>query len=278
MSTGLWHASHPLQLRTVKVVGTGNLSLAVVDTLLTLLEVVTVVTTICIDGLVVEFKDNGTDTIKEVTVMGDHQQCLVAAIEESLEPLNHLEVEMVRRFVKNQQVWFSDEYICQSHTLLLTTTELAHRLLQVTDLQLSENLFGFQHTFLVALMIETCIKDTLLRIEGWRLLKHTDSQVTTEDDLTVVVALHTRENRKQSRLSSTILCYQSHLLPFGYGETDVAEQYKRAKRLRQLLYIKIRSVLCHSLFVYGLQFISLPCLFVQCNPAPRLGLYVSQPR
>jgi hypothetical protein len=24
---------------------------------------------------------------------------------------------MVRRLVKNQQVWFGDEYICQSHTL-----------------------------------------------------------------------------------------------------------------------------------------------------------------
>ena len=237
MSTGLRHASHPLQFRAVEVVGTGDLCPAVVDTLLALLEVVTVVAPIGIDGLVVEFEDDGTDTVEEKAVVGDHQQRLIAPAEETLQPLDHLKVEVVRRLVEDQQVGLGDEHIGQCHALLLSARELSHRLLQVADLQLGEDLLGFQHLLLISLMIEASIEYTLGRIEDGRLFEHTHPQVTTEDDVSRVVALHTGEDGKQRRFARTVLCDQSHLLPFGDGEADVAEQYQRAERLRQLLHV-----------------------------------------
>ena len=237
MSTGLRHPSHPLQLRAVEIVGTGDLCPAVVDTLLTLLKVVTVVAPIGIDGLVVEFEDDGAYTVEEEPVVGDHQQRLIAPAKETLQPLDHLKVEVVRRLVEDQQVGLGDEHVGQCHALLLSARELSHRLLQVADLQLGEDLLGFQHLLLISLMIEAGIEDTLGGIEDGRLFEHTHPQVTTEDDVSRVVTLHTGEDGKQRRLARTVLRDQSHLLPFSDGEADVVEQYQRAERLRQLLHV-----------------------------------------
>ena len=73
MTTGLWHATHPLQFGAVEVVGSGNLSPTVIDSLLSFLEIITVIAAIGVDGLVVEFEDDGAYTIEEETVVGDHE-------------------------------------------------------------------------------------------------------------------------------------------------------------------------------------------------------------
>ena len=58
VSAGLWHATHPFQLRAIEVVGPGYLCPAVVEALLSLLQIIAVVATIGIDGLVVEFQNH----------------------------------------------------------------------------------------------------------------------------------------------------------------------------------------------------------------------------
>ena len=60
--------------------------------------------------------------------MGDHEERLIAATEESFEPLNHLEVEVVGGLVEDEQLGFSDEYVGKCHTLALAARELRHGL------------------------------------------------------------------------------------------------------------------------------------------------------
>ena len=183
MSTCLWHASHPFQFRAIEVVGSCYLCLAVVYAFLAFLQIVAVVAPIGVDGLVVEFEDDRADAIEEESVVGHHQQRLVAPAEKSLQPLYHLKVEMVRRLVEYQQVGIGNQHIGQSHAFLLSATQLPHRLLQVTDLQLGENLLGLEHLLRVALVVETGIEHTLAGVEHRTLFEHAHAQITTEDDL-----------------------------------------------------------------------------------------------
>ena len=129
VAAGLWHATHPLQFRTIEVVRTSYLRPAVVNTFLTFLQIVGVVAAIGIDGAVVQFKNDRANAVEEVAVVGHHQQRLVAARQKALQPLYHLQVEVVRRLVENQEVGFGNQHVGQCHTFLLSARELSHRLL-----------------------------------------------------------------------------------------------------------------------------------------------------
>ena len=129
MSSCLRHTAHPLQLCTIQVVSPGYLSTTIVDTFLALLKIIAIVTTISIYGLIIKLYNYRTNAIKEETIVSNHQQGLVATIKESLQPLNHLKIQVVGRLIKDKQIRISYKYICQSNTFLLTTTKLAHRLL-----------------------------------------------------------------------------------------------------------------------------------------------------
>ena len=63
MSPGLWHTAHPFQFCTVEVVGTGYLRPFIIDALLSFFQIIRVVAPIGIDGLIVEFKDDGAHTV-----------------------------------------------------------------------------------------------------------------------------------------------------------------------------------------------------------------------
>ena len=183
--------------------------------------------------------------------MGDHQQRLVATLQKAFEPLNHLQVKVVGRLVKYQEVRLRDKHIGQRHTLLLATAELSYRLVQVTYLQLGQNLLGLQHFLGVPLMVKTGVEHALLRIKDGTLLKHTHTDVAPVDDIAGVIALLTGQYGEQRRLARTVLGNQSHMLPFSNREADVVKQHKRAEGLRQSLNVKKRCVLSH--------FLSEPC-------------------
>ena len=99
MSSGLWHPSHPFQFRAIKVVGTSDLGPFIIDALLPLFQIITVVAPIGIDSLIIEFKDDRAYTIQEETVVGHHQEGLIPPPQIALQPLNHLQIEMICRLV-----------------------------------------------------------------------------------------------------------------------------------------------------------------------------------
>ena len=70
--------------------------------------------------LIIEFKDDRTDTVKEKTVVGNHQQRLASSAEVAFEPLYHFEVEMIGGLIEYQQIWLCEQHVGQRHTLLLS--------------------------------------------------------------------------------------------------------------------------------------------------------------
>ena len=129
--------------------------------------------------------------------MRHHQECLITSIQKSLQPFYHLQIQMVCRLIENQQIRVGNQHIGQSHSFLLTATQLSHGLLQIFDFQLRQNLFSFQHLFFFALVVETSIQHTFRRIEDGRLFQHAYTQIAAEDNLTRIIAFFTREHRQQ---------------------------------------------------------------------------------
>ena len=121
MTSGLRHPSHPVEFRPVEVRGPRNLSPSHFEALGTMFEEVGIVALIGVNRLFVEFKNDGTNTIEEVAVVCDHQERDIRAREIVLEPLNHLQVEVVRRLVKDEQVRLHDERIGEGDTLQLAS-------------------------------------------------------------------------------------------------------------------------------------------------------------
>ena len=268
MTTGLRHAAHPLQLGAIQIVGTGYLGSSGVDALLPFLQIVSVIATIGIEGMTVELDDDGAHTVEEESVVGHHEQRPVASGQIALQPLYHLQVEMVGGLVEYQQVGLHQQHVGQRHSLLLTATQLSHRLLQIANLQLRQHLLGLQQFLLLVLMIEAGFEHRLRRVEAGRLLQIADGQVAAEHDAAPVARLLASQHRQQRRLARAVASYQPHPLPLGNAEADVAEQPERAERFRHALHVNVWGILSHS--ILGLS--------ARCSQAPRHGPAVSQRR
>ena len=169
--------------------------------------------------------------------MGDHEQRLVAAAQESLQPLYHFQVEVVGRLVEYQEFGVGDEHVGQRHALLLSAAQLAHGLAEVDYFQLRQYLLGLEHFFWVVLVVEAGVEHALFGVEAGRLLQQPHAYVAPVDDVARVVALLARQDAEQRRLARAVLGHQAHALALGYREADVLEQGERAKRLGELLYV-----------------------------------------
>ena len=119
MSSGLRHSSHPVEFRPVEVRCPSHLSPSHFQALFTMFEEVGIVALIGVDRFFIELEDDGTDAVEEVAVVRDHQEGDVGAREIVLEPLYHLKVEVVRRFIKDEEVGLHDKRIGEGDTLQL---------------------------------------------------------------------------------------------------------------------------------------------------------------
>ena len=142
MAAGLRHPSHPLQLRAIQVVGTGNFRIGRLDALLTFFQVITVISFIRIQLAVVYLYDFRTYPVQEITVVRHHEQTQASTVQVFLQPLGHVQVEVVGRLVQNQQVRFRNQHIGQGHPLQLSAGQVSDFLGKVADFQLRENLLG----------------------------------------------------------------------------------------------------------------------------------------
>ena len=235
MASCLGLSAHPFQFPPIEVVGAGNLRTGVVDTFLMLVKIIRIVAAIGIDGAVVEFQDNGANSVEEETVVSDHQERAVASVQIAFQPLNHFKVEMVGGLVENDEVGLRNQHIGQGYPLLLASRELSHGLVKVLDFQLGKYLLGLQYLLGLSLMVETGIEHALFGVENGCLLEHSHTQIAPVDNLSVVVAFLSRKDRKQGRLSRSVLGNESHLLSFGYRERDILEQHLGAERFRKVL-------------------------------------------
>ena len=111
MTSGLRHSAHPLQFPSVQVVGPHDFSPCIVDAFLPFLQIIRIVATVSIDGTVVQLQNQVTHLVQEITVVCHHQQCFVPSCQITLQPFNHLQIEMVRGLVENQQVGFCNQHV-----------------------------------------------------------------------------------------------------------------------------------------------------------------------
>ena len=60
--------------------------------------------------------------------------------EVALQPFDHVQIEVIGRFVQKQQFRIADERTCQSDTLKLPTGEIVRGAVQIVQMQTGENL------------------------------------------------------------------------------------------------------------------------------------------
>ena len=94
-----------------------------------------------------EFGDFCGNALKEIAVMGHHNNAAGEGDELLLQPCGHFAVQMVGRLVQNQHVRRLQQCRCQCHALALTAGENAHIPVGVVDAELIEhgNSFVFMH-------------------------------------------------------------------------------------------------------------------------------------
>ena len=80
------------------------------------------------DRLVVDVGDVRADVVQEVAVVRDDDQRAVVAVEEVLQPVDRVQVEVVRRLVEQQRRRVAEERLRQQHPHLLSALQLRHRL------------------------------------------------------------------------------------------------------------------------------------------------------
>ena len=140
MGSGLWLAAHPVQFGTQQVACSLHLDVLRFNTLGTFLQVVIVVAAIGEDAVLVHLQDAVADVVQEIAVVGHHQQGHTAALQVVLQPLDHVDVEVVGRLVENKHLRLVNQESCQGDALHLATAQLFDGLVIVCNLELSKNL------------------------------------------------------------------------------------------------------------------------------------------
>ena len=105
----LWLTAHPVKLGAQQVAGTFHLHVLCLDAFGTLLQVVIVVTAIGEDAVLIHLQDAVADVVQEVAVVGYHQQGHTAALQVVLQPLDHVDVEVVGGLVEDEHLGLIDE-------------------------------------------------------------------------------------------------------------------------------------------------------------------------
>ena len=250
VTASLRHTAHPVELGTVEIRRPSHFCPRHLQPLGTFLEVIGIVAMIGIDGLFVELKDDGADAVEEVAVVRHHEQRDVGAREVVLEPLYHLQVEVVRRLVEDEQVGLHDERVGKSHALQLSAGKLRERLVELRDEELREDglgtvlvvpgllllhavqdvlqalLTGGCHAGLVladevrrlVAVPEACLDDGQVKGIVGSLLQVADAKVIPEDDLPLVCLVLAAKDVQQRTLARAVLGDEPHFLSLAYAE------------------------------------------------------------
>ena len=235
MTASLRLTAHPVQLSAIEILGMLDFCTQIIHALLSLFQVVNIVSTIGVDGLIVKLQDGITYLIQEETVVRYHEDGLVATVQITLQPLYHLQIKVVGRLIKHQKVRLIYQYIGESHTLLLSTTQLSHRLVHIRDMQLCEDLLCLEHLFRIILMIEAGFQHAFLWIKLRRLFQIAHLQVASIDDITTLMSLLIHEHRHQCRFARAIACHESHFLSFSNREGDFIKKNLSSKAFGEVL-------------------------------------------
>ena len=261
--SGLRLAAHPVQLLAEEVRGALHFGILCLDAFGAFLQIIIIVSFIRIDLLAVNLENLVADAVEEVAVVRYHQQTDIRPAQVALEPFGHLEVEVVRRLVEDNQLRVGNQDIRQRNPFQLPAGELPDTLLEVVNLQLSKDLlrplliipslegihadqqilepplvapfhrllvFGNEAHRLV-LGIETRLEDGHLLGITRSLLQIADAQIVAEDHRAAVVVLLPSDDVQERRLPAPIFGDKPNLLSLLNAEGNILEEHQVAEAL-----------------------------------------------
>ena len=86
----------------------------------------------------INFQNIIANLIEEITVVGYHKKGDTCTGKIAFKPFYHLQIKMVGRLIKEEEVGLTGQYNGQGNTLTLPTTQLPHGLFGTCNLQLGE--------------------------------------------------------------------------------------------------------------------------------------------
>ena len=265
----LWLTPHPLELGAQQVARLLHLGVLRLDALGALLEVVVVVAVVGENLLLVHLNDAVAYVVEEVAVVGHHEQRHGAALQVVLEPLYHVDVEVVGGLVEDEKLGLVNQDLGERHTLDLAAAQLAHALREVVDLELGEHLLeallivpgvavvhrldGGSEGIAVAtaggaligkhgacarvIALEACVNHRLCALKGWGLRQVAQAHVVAVDDGAAVGRVYPRQQVEQRALAGAVLSNKPHLITLVKTKGDIPKQQVVAKRLSQFFYL-----------------------------------------
>ena len=93
--------------------------------------------------------------VKEVAVVGDHEQCTSRASEIAFEELDRVDVEVVGRLVHDEELSLAGKHLGEGDALYLSSRQFLHELVRVVEVEVAEELHDPSLIFPYMLLIET---------------------------------------------------------------------------------------------------------------------------
>ena len=78
------------------------------------------------DGLVIDVGDVSADAVQKVTIVGNCDDHAVVIVQETLQPVDRVQVEMVGGLIEQQGLRIAEKRLCQQDAHLLSALQLCH--------------------------------------------------------------------------------------------------------------------------------------------------------
>ena len=136
-----WGGPHPFEFALKNAPGLGAIGQCVLLALLPFFQVIAVVALVLVKGLVVQFEDGVAHVFQKITIVRDHQNGHFRLGEVALEPLDHVQVQVVGRLVQEQDVGLFNQDACQGNPPPLAAAQRGHGSSEVVEVEPSQHLF-----------------------------------------------------------------------------------------------------------------------------------------
>ena len=266
--TGLGAAADPGRFPADQIAPFGRFRFFPFQPGLTLFEIRCVISTIRIDLSPVQFQHVPGDAVEEIPVVSAQNQGRLAVVEILFQPAYGTVVEVVRRFIHDEQITRQDQRPCQPQPFPLAAGQGIDGLGQIGNPQLLEHHFGMllqfpgllfihfpgqlQHGFIVVcfdsgfiaaqdihdrqITIEDTFENTASRIKLRFLGKIMDTGLGIAPDFPLISLGHAGDDFEQRRLACPVQTDEAQLLPTIDSKGHIIKQHTRAIRFSHAFY------------------------------------------
>ena len=240
---------HPFQLPPVDIAHLLRLCVVIVYPFLALFQEVHVVTAVDIHLTPVHFHDNIAHTVKEIAVMGNHEQGTAAVLQMGLQKFNGVNVQVVGGLVHNVEVGLTGKHPGERHPLDLAAGKVFHEPFTAKAKLVQQPVYP---EFILPLMVRVqmpgpflrivhnLVMDRLVRVKGIVLLQKGNAYILEKQHLSAAVrGVLPGQYPKQGSLSRSVGRNERHLVPFIDIEINVLKQHLGAVTLGNVLYLQV---------------------------------------